>query len=222
MLIAGSDPTLAARLADNLASQGIDVRRAEEPFKVGTRQMPAGAYLVSNAQPSGRLLRNLLEADIKQPEAFVKEQDRRRKKRLGDQIYDVTAWSLPALFDVDVVTSPQALTCKSTPVVPGRTAPRRACRRRRSPTCCRGAPAPRPPWPSAMAEGVKVRQASEPFTIAGRGYPAGTAIVRVAETATRWPRRSGASRRHTAPRSSRSTPAGSTTASRWDPATSCR
>src|SRR6185436_18459435 len=30
VLIAGSDPTLAARLADNLASQGIDVRRADE------------------------------------------------------------------------------------------------------------------------------------------------------------------------------------------------
>jgi hypothetical protein len=60
---------------------------------------------VSNAQPSGRLLRNLLEVDIKQPEAFVKEQDRRRKKRLGDQIYDVTAWNLAALFDVDVLTA---------------------------------------------------------------------------------------------------------------------
>ncbi len=78
------------------------MRRAEEAFKVGTREVPAGAYLVSNAQPSGRLLRNLLEPDVPQPEAFVKEQDRRRKKRLGDQIYDVTAWNLPALFDVEV------------------------------------------------------------------------------------------------------------------------
>ena len=181
VLVAGSDPTLAARLADNLASQGIDVRRAEETFKVGTRQVPAGAYLVSNAQPSGRLLRNLLEVDIKQPEAFVKEQDRRRKKRLGDQIYDVTAWNLAALFDVDVLTSGQALGVKSTPVVPGRTTP----------------PAALPPakvayllpWSSgaaatvadAMAEGIRVRQASDPFTIAGRTYPVGTAIIRTSD-----------------------------------------
>ena len=63
---------------------------ASEPFKVGTRDVPAGAYLVSAAQPPGRLVRNLLDTHVPQPEAFVKEQDRRRKKRLGDQIYDVT------------------------------------------------------------------------------------------------------------------------------------
>ena len=55
------------------------------------------------AQPAGRLARNLLDPDIKMDEAFLKEQDRRRKARLPDQIYDVTAWSLPLMFDVDVV-----------------------------------------------------------------------------------------------------------------------
>ena len=83
VLTPGSDVTLADRLAESLASQGIDVRRAEEAFTIGTRKIAAGAYLVSNAQPSGRLLRNLLEPDVRQPEAFVKEQDRRRKKRIG-------------------------------------------------------------------------------------------------------------------------------------------
>ena len=95
VLTPGSDTTLADRLAESLASQGIDVRRAEEAFTIGTRKIAAGAYLVSNAQPSGRLLRNLLEPDVHQPEAFVKEQDRRRKKRMGDQIYDVTACPSP-------------------------------------------------------------------------------------------------------------------------------
>ena len=48
-------------LARNLATQGIEVRRADEPIKVGARTIPAGAYLVSNAQPTARLLRNLLD-----------------------------------------------------------------------------------------------------------------------------------------------------------------
>ena len=113
VLTPGSDATLADRLAESLASQGIDVRRAAEAFTIGTRKIAAGAYLVSNAQPSGRLLRNLLEPDVHQPEAFVKEQDRRRKKRLGDQIYDVTAWNLPDLYDVEVVTSSQRALCES-------------------------------------------------------------------------------------------------------------
>jgi len=180
VLTPGSDVTLADRLAENLASQGIDVRRAEEAFTIGTRKIAAGAYLVSNAQPSGRLLRNLLEPDVRQPEAFVKEQDRRRKKRIGDQIYDVTAWNLPDLSDVEVVTSPQALSVKATPVVPGQVRP--------------ATPLPAAkvayvlPWSSgaaatvadALRAGLMVQQASEPFAIAGRQFGAGAAIVRVA------------------------------------------
>ncbi len=146
VLLPGNDPAWPARLARNLAGQGIDVRMASEAFKVGTRDVPAGAYLVSAAQPSGRLVRNLLDTHVPQPEAFVKEQDRRRKKRLGDQIYDVTGWSLPALFDVEVITSAQALTPASTPRQRRQPPqPRPPCRRPRSPTCCRGAatrPAP--------------------------------------------------------------------------------
>ena len=69
--------------------------RADEPFRLGTRTLPAGTYLVPTAQPSGRLVRNLLDPRSLQPEEFIKEQDRRRAKRLGDQIYDITAWSLP-------------------------------------------------------------------------------------------------------------------------------
>ena len=34
--------------------------------------------------------------------------------RLNDQIYDITAWNLPMLFDVELVTSPSAITVKST------------------------------------------------------------------------------------------------------------
>jgi hypothetical protein len=180
VLVPGVDPTLAARLADNLASQGIDVRRSDETFKVGTRPIPAGAYLVSNAQPSGRLLRNLIEPDVKQSEAFVKEQDRRRKKRIGDQIYDVTGWSLPGLYGVDVVTSPQVLAVKATPVHPAVTA---------APTTLAAAKvAYLIPWSSgaatlvvkALNAGLRVSQASRSLTIGTRTFPTGTAVVRTA------------------------------------------
>jgi hypothetical protein len=181
VLTPGSDPTLAAMLADNLASQGIEVRRAEEAFHVGTRQIPAGAYLVSNAQPSGRLIRNLLEPEVKQPEAFIKEQDRRRHKRIGDQIYDVTAWNLPTLFDVEVVSSPQSIAAKSSPVVAGRP--------RDVPKLVEARVAYVLPWSAgaaatagdALRAGFRVRQASRSFTSGGRSFPAGAAILRVAE-----------------------------------------
>ena len=183
VLLPGNDPGMAGRLARNLAGQGIDVRMASEAFKVGTREVPAGAYLVSAAQPSGRLVRNLLDTHVPQPEAFVKEQDRRRKKRLGDQIYDVTGWSLPALFDVEVITSAQALSPASTPV--GAT---------RAPVAAALPPAKVAyllPWGSdtpgavnaLLRAGVRVHQAGRSLTIGAKTYSAGTAIVRVAELA---------------------------------------
>ncbi len=181
VLLPGHDPGMAGRLARNLAGQGIEVRLATETFKVGTREVPAGAYLVSAAQPSGRLARNLLDTHVPQPEAFVKEQDRRRKKRLGDQIYDVTGWSLPALFDVEVITSAQALAPASTPV------------RATAAPVMSALPAAKVayllPWGSdtpgavlaLLRAGVRVHQASRSLTIGARTFPAGTAIVRVAE-----------------------------------------
>ena len=116
VLVPGHDPTRADALARNLATQGIEVRRAEEAFAVGGKQVPAGAYLVSNAQPSGRLIRNLLDPKTEQPQDFIKRQEERRARRQADQIYDITAWSLPLLYDVELMTSPAAVTVRSTPV----------------------------------------------------------------------------------------------------------
>ena len=36
--------------------------------------------------------------------AFIKEQERRRERKLGDQIYDVTGWSLPLMYNLEVDT----------------------------------------------------------------------------------------------------------------------
>jgi hypothetical protein len=179
IIVPGVDPSRALRLARNLTTQGIEVRRADEPVKVGTRMIAAGAFLVSNAQPSGRLVRNLLDVHTAQDDPFVKEQDRRRRLRLGDQIYDITAWSLPLVFDVEVVTAPASFTGRATPV------------------SLQSAAMTLPPakvgyllpWGSASASavadmlqaGIRVRHAGMPFAFAGRKFPIGTAIVRVSE-----------------------------------------
>ena len=180
VIVPGSDPSRALRLARNLATQGIEVRRAEEPLRIGSRTVAAGAFVVSNAQPSGRLIRNLLDPHTAQDDPFVKEQDRRRRLRLGDQIYDITAWSLPLVFDVEVITSPASFTGRSTPV------------RLESSSA-----APLPPakvgyllpWSSATAAavaemlraGIRVRHAGQTFTMGGRKYAVGTAIVRISD-----------------------------------------
>jgi hypothetical protein len=191
LLPPGPDPSRTSRLAALLASQGIQVRRAAEAFQAGSQSMPAGTFIVPLAQPAGRLVRNLLDPDIKMDDAFLKEQDRRRKARLPDQIYDVTAWSLPLMFDVDVVPSDRLTTVRTTEFRPG------------DEPAVTIAPPPGGtigflmPWGSGAAgtaagglrAGIKVQTADDGFTHGGRKYAIGTAFVRLAEnpegTATR-------------------------------------
>lgn len=183
LIDAAGDPARAMHLARRLAAQGIEVRRAEEPIRVGTRTLPIGSLIVPLAQPAGRLVRNLFDPSIVMDEAFLKEQDRRRKRGLGDQIYDVTAWSLAMMYDLDVVPSSSAVSTRATLVsrtaTPAATAP----------------PLPAAkvgyvmPWGLVAAEaavellqsGVKMHNIPRAFTIAGREYPAGSMFIRLLE-----------------------------------------
>ncbi len=177
----GADPSRTARLASLIAAQGIEIRRAEEAFEAGGKDLPAGTCIVSAAQPAGRLVRNLMDPNTPQPEAFIREQERRRDKRLPEQFYDLTAWSLPKVYDIEVITSDQRVAVRSTPISPA------------VPPADAELPAAKVgyliPWGSGAAtaaveglqEGIRIRFADRPFTLSGRKYPIGTAIVRNAE-----------------------------------------
>jgi hypothetical protein len=113
ILAPGEDAGRAARFAAQLMAQGIEVKRATAAFnnarardygegKVGPRDFPAGSYVISLAQPTKRLIKTLLDKHTPLDDAFIKEQMRRMTKRLGEEIYDVTGWSLPLLYGVEV------------------------------------------------------------------------------------------------------------------------
>jgi zinc carboxypeptidase len=185
LIAPGKDAARSHGLARLLASQGIVVKQAEEAFTAGTQQMPRGTFVVPLAQPAGRLVRNLLDPDIKMDEAFIKEQDRRRKARLNDQIYDVTAWSLPLMYDVDVVPSERATSVKmrdvraDEPLSP------------MTPAAAAGTIGYLMPWGSgaaaaaveAVRAGVRMITTDETFTHSGRQYAIGTAFIRFAGNA---------------------------------------
>jgi hypothetical protein len=176
----GSDPARASRLAEVLHRQGVQVRVAEEPFQAAGRQLPRGTFIVPLAHPAGRLARNLLDPDVKMDEKFLKEQDRRRRERLPDQIYDVTAWSLPLLFDVDVVASDRASTARTSEFS-----------EQRMPAAAidGGTLGFLVPWGAgasqaiadALKRGIRVNFADEPFTHGGRRFPIGTAFIRLSD-----------------------------------------
>ncbi|MGH9391847.1 MAG: peptidase M14, partial [Vicinamibacteria bacterium] len=67
------------------------------------------SYVIDLAQPSKRLVRTLLDPDVPLEEEFLKEQERRRRKKLPDEIYDVTGWSIPQIFNIE------ALACEAVP-----------------------------------------------------------------------------------------------------------
>ena len=182
VLVPGVDPSRAARLARLLATQGIEVRRTEEPVTVGGRRIDAGAFVVSNAQPTARLIQNLLEPHIDQPADFIERQEERRARRQTDQIYDITAWSLPQLWDVEVVTSQSALGARTAPVPMAHDAPMPAR------TFAQGKVGYLLPWGAAAAafaaealqQGIRMHSVGGAFTLDGREYPIGTVVIRTA------------------------------------------
>jgi len=183
LIVPGHDPSRADLLARNLATQGIEVRRAEEPIKLATRTLPAGTYLVSNAQPTARMARNLLDPRTEQSADFIRKQEERRKMRLNDQIYDITAWNLPMVFDVEMVTSATAIAVKATPVPSQYDAPLPAR------TLAAAKVGYLMPWGSgaaalaadALKQGLRIRSVGGAFTHHGRRYPIGTAYFRTVE-----------------------------------------
>ncbi len=180
LLPPGHDPSLALRLARLLVANGVEVRRAEEAVRVGDRTLPEGTFVVPLDQPAGRVVRNLLDRHTGMDEGFLKLQDERRARRLPDQIYDVTAWSLPLLYDVECVPAAQPVTAKTAPFTGD--APRAAPR-----TDARVGYLL--PWTSAAAAtvaalleaGASVRVSGGAFALDGRAFATGTALVRVSD-----------------------------------------
>ena len=187
VLVAGRDPARAARLADLLVRNGLQVRRVDAPVTVAGREVNAGSFIVPLAQPMGRLARTLLDPHTSMGDAFIAEQDRRRKLRLPDQIYDITSWSLPLLYDVDLLVSERATGAKATPWT--------------------GAPASVSvpaaklgyliPWGTGAASavhdiaaaGLTARASGAAFTLGGRQFGIGTLIVRNDENPSDLPAR---------------------------------
>jgi hypothetical protein len=201
------DPAMAARLARLLAANGVEVRRADAPVRVAGRTLPAvETYIVDGAQPAARMAHNILDPTTPMPEDFLKRQVERGKQRLRYEIYDITAWSLPLLWDVEAITTDRAVDVASSPVTDGyddATAPSSSA----SPAAVAAAtstaalPAARVgylmPWNSAAAaavanalrQGLHVRVLDGATTIGGQHFPVGTALFRTAENPADLPRR---------------------------------
>lgn len=182
LLPPGMDAGQALRLARTLQNNGIIVQRAEEPIRLGNRTLPVGTFVVPLPQPAGMLVRNLLDAQVPMNDAFLKQQDALRARRLPDQIYDITAWNLPFLYDVECVPSELLITAKTS-------------RLEAAPSTTAGSPLADAvvgyalSWNAsaaaltaeALRDGLRARFLHRPFTIAGQRFERGTVVFRTAD-----------------------------------------
>jgi len=106
------------KLAWLMAYHGVEVQQAESAFRAGGESYPAGSYVISLAQPAKRLIRTLMDTHVPMSEDFIEEQERRRGKGMGDQIYDVTAWSFPLMYNVETVAVDRQVEGNLAPVDP--------------------------------------------------------------------------------------------------------
>ncbi|MEE2899761.1 MAG: M14 family zinc carboxypeptidase [Gemmatimonadota bacterium] len=180
VLTSEHDPGMARRLADALVRSGIRVDKALEAVEVGDRTLPAeGTYIVPMDQPTHRLIRNLLDPHTPMDADFVARQIERRANRMPDQIYDVTAWSMPLLWDVELIMAERPTGAATVSLNDTRQMSDVASLRDATVGYLM-------PWGTAAAaavaealrEGIRVRSAGGEFTLSDREYAVGTAIVR--------------------------------------------
>ena len=125
-LVTKDRPQRTQRLVETLQRNGIEVRRLVKSLSlVGNsshdralkeRSIPAGSYHIPVAQPTGALIRALLDREVPMDQQFLERQLERNKLRLRDEIYDVTAWSLPLAFDIHCLSAKTTMAIDSSPL----------------------------------------------------------------------------------------------------------
>jgi Zinc carboxypeptidase len=176
------DASATDKLAGILVQHGIEVRRAAASFRSGGREYPAGTYVVPMAQPAKRLIRTLLDPSTPMDPHFVAAEEARRRQGQRSEIYDVTAWSLPLMFNVEAVAGATVSQGDFSD----------AGQELVQPGALRGPHASvayLAPWGSeaagrllaaALREDLKVYLADRPFAQNGVKFPAGSLIFKVA------------------------------------------
>ncbi|MEN5170504.1 M14 family metallopeptidase [Brevundimonas pondensis] len=173
-----ADPAAADKLAGLLVRSGLEVGRATASFSACGQSYQAGDYVVNLSQPQRRMAETLLAKDVPLDPKFLAEQEARRARGLSDEIYDLTGWSLPLLFNVPSQRCANAPSVQTAAVGPELIRPAAVA----SGDAAYGyaihpGTAGMRFLTAALTDRLPVRSIEEPFTLDGRAYPGGTFIV---------------------------------------------
>jgi len=178
-----TDQSGADKLAGLLVQQGVEVGVTTESFNACGVSYSPGSYVINLGQPAKRLIRTLLDESIPIDETFLAEQERRRAKNMSDQMYDVTAWSMPLMMNVEANACNRAVSAAANPAGPEIVKPGQV-------SGGSGSVAYLVPWGTAasarllvngLRQGLTIKSSDKAFTHLGNRYPSGTLIIDVAD-----------------------------------------
>ena len=182
ILVRAGDVTKVDQLAQLMIEQGAEVKRAQESFTANGRPIPAGSYVIALAQPANRLIHVLLDTQVPLSDKFLKAEEARRKSRRQSEIYDVTAWSLPLQFNVEVLASGSPVSSSLVAVKAGAAIAGRVSGKASVVYVV--------PWGTSasgrmltglLRQGYRVLSNDRPFTLDGKTYGSGALILKVKE-----------------------------------------
>jgi hypothetical protein len=181
-----ADRAGAHKLAQLLDAHGIEVQQTKQDLSSCGQTFKAGSFVVDPAQPKGRLVEAVLREQVNMDANFIKRQEQRRSRNLDDQIYDLTAWSLPLMFNLDVI---RCGSIKASAVMPFDTSQELAAQLSN--------PTPKVayllPWgdmaagrflTQALRLGLNIKSSDLAFTLDNTDYPAGSLIIEVKQNST--------------------------------------
>ena len=187
------DPANVRALVETLLNNGVEVSRIDDAVRLsgvfdragnslGQRAFESGAYIVETAQPLNRLVRTLMDPAVEVPEDFLAEARERVDRGESARFYDITAWSLPMLFDVESFASSDGRDLQATRVQAAEPAVAFPDTRPGYAYLIDGAQA------GAVAalwhikdRGYRAAMTYKPTTIGGAEFSSGTVIVRVGQ-----------------------------------------
>ena len=171
------------KLAKLMTEHGVNVYQTTDKVKLCGETYAPGSYYIDTAQPRGRFVKTTFTEQVDMSKAFIKEQERRRDRKLGDQIYDVTGWSLPLMYNLDVDTCGKGVSGDHRLVTMSDTLEGKV-------TNPNASVAYIVPWgdmatgrflTAALRQGVAIKTADRAFTLDDKKrYPAGSLIIEVA------------------------------------------
>ena len=177
------DRAATHRLATLMAEHGVEVKQASESFRACGERYKAGAFIIDTAQPRGLFAKTTFTQQVDMDKTFVAEQERRRTNKLRDQIYDVTGWSLPLMFNVDTESCDDAVKAEGEMITADMPLQSELIN-------ADAKVAYLVPWgdmsagrflTAALRAGIRVKSADQAFKMESGSYPAGTLIVEVAQ-----------------------------------------